>query len=305
MSAQYGHINEKWSTMQINRMIPTIGYAYGHASRDQKASEGPKCIQKRTRNQLGLNWKTMIERPSAQHQKDAALSDVKVCCDQLAQAITQCGKESAPFLVIGGDHSSAIGTWHGATALSQKPLGLIWIDAHLDSHTPESSISKNIHGMPLAILLGYGDEKLTALKHSKPVLQPEHLTIVGVTDYEPAESNLITSLKVSTHPLHTLPHQDPYTTIMQAVQQMEQQERAFGISLDLDAFDPNIAPAITTEAPDGLNVESTLRALKKAAQSKYFLGLEIAEFTPYKDIERSTENLIINIINATFGLNLS
>jgi arginase len=305
MSTQYRHINEKWSTMQINRMIPTIGYAYGHASRDKKASEGPKCIQKRTRNQQSLNWKTIIEHPTAQHQKDAALSDVKVYCGQLAQAITQCGKESAPFLVIGGDHSSAIGTWHGATALSQKSLGLIWIDAHLDSHTPESSISKNIHGMPLAILLGYGDEKLTALKHSKPVLQPEHLTIVGVTDYEPAESNLITSLKVSTHPLHTLPDHDPYTVIMQAVQQMEQQERAFGISLDLDAFDPKIAPAITTEAPDGLNVEGTLRALKKAAQSKYFLGLEIAEFTPHKDIDRLTENLIINIINTTFGLNLS
>ncbi|MBM93826.1 MAG: arginase [Legionellales bacterium] len=290
--------------MSRNCSIPTVGYAYGHASRDPRVSEGPYCIQSNTQNTQALNWIKIIEAPKAQHQHIQALDDVVYCCTQLAETIHAIAQTQKPFLMIGGDHSCAIGTWHGAASAYHQPIGLIWIDAHLDSHTFKSSPSQNIHGMPLAALLGHGHSSLTELKHTAPVIQPEHLTLIGATSYEPEESELLNTLNVQVHPLSTIQHQNPTSIIQTVVDAMTQAQQPFGISLDLDVFDPHLAPAVTTYAELGLDISSTLTALQYAAQSPYFIGLEIAEFTPANDLDHITEHLVMKIISHTFGVKL-
>lgn len=288
--------------MQPTKTIPTIGYAYGHASRHIGAGDGPKYVREHADTPLQLVWQDMIQPFKPEKQGDSAIEDVKAVCTQLAKRVHSTLEKYNKFLVIGGDHSCAIGTWHGVKQWLQGELGLIWIDAHMDSHTPDTSPSHNIHGMPLASLLGFGDERLTHLYHKNAVLDPKNTTVIGVSDYEPEEAALLKQLDIQTHFLKDLPNHDPFDTISEQITRLETQTSGFGISLDLDVFDPGLAPGVTTYAPGGIDVDRTLAALAKAAKSPKFMGLEIVEFTPANDLDNQTLKLIQQIISVTFDL---
>lgn len=158
----------------------------------------------------------------------------------LATAVAGAVEEDTPFVVLGGDHSCAIGTWSGVsnTIRQRGALGLLWVDAHMDSHVPETSPSGFYHGMPLACLLGYGDKSLTSIAEPEPAVLPEHVAIVGIRSFEPEEAALLQRLGVRIFDMKEIAQRGLASVMEEATAIVQKGTVATGISIDLDALDP-------------------------------------------------------------------
>ncbi|MBL4623243.1 MAG: arginase family protein [Immundisolibacteraceae bacterium] len=261
---------------------------------------------------LTLNWQTL--KPSLCVTGDKRLSQLTVQLSQRTQALV-C--EDQRFLVIGGDHSLAMGSWSGVIqAMEQRKnlssnsktdlshhksdFGLIWIDAHLDAHSFTSSPSGNIHGMPLHALLGDTDPRLNQFCPAAGKLQGENLQLIGIRDYEQPELNFLTDHRAKIHFMSDTPSGDCTDTLMAAMQDLCSRCDTVGISIDMDAIDPSQAPGVATPVNKGLNLDSLCEALKQIARNKQFVGLEICEFDPSKDQHQITLNAVAKLICAAF-----
>ena len=220
-------------------------------------------------------------------------------CERLAETIESMVKQERFAVVLGGDHSCAIGTWSGAArALSdQGPLGLIWIDAHMDSHIPETSPSGSLHGMGLACLLGFGDRRLTDIAGERPALEPRHVCLIGVRSYEPEEAALLDHLGVRVFPMKDIAAVGFEQVLDEAIGIASAGTAGFGVSIDLDAIDPRDAPGVGSPTPDGLRAGDLLPALKRLRREAGFFALEVCEFNPDLDHEGLTAALVESLLS--------
>jgi arginase len=187
-------------------------------------------------------------------------------------------------VVIGGDHSCAVGTWRGVAAAYEGPVGLVWIDAHMDSHTRATSPSGNLHGMPLAHLLGeWGGPR---------ALAPGHVCLIGIRSYEPEEEALLARLGVRVYYMDEVRARGLDAVMTEALVAATRGTRAFGVSLDIDAIDPEAAPAVNTPAAAGIAPEDLLRALGQAATMPGLAALELVEYNPLADTRGRTAELV-------------
>jgi arginase len=218
----------------------------------------------------------------------------------LAQQVCDSATSGNLPLVVGGDHSCAIGTWSGAAlALKQRgQLGLVWIDAHMDSHTPETTLSGAIHGMPLAALLGCGAQELVSLAGFSPKLLPCHLCLVGVRSYEPAEAELLQRLGVRVFFMAEVKQRGIRAVMAEALAIARNGTAGFGISIDLDAFSPRESPGVGTPVRDGLGHLELDRVLRGIGMLPDLVALELAEFNPLRDHGNRTLELIGDLLSA-------
>jgi len=217
-------------------------------------------------------------------------------CDEVADAL---GQRRFP-IIIGGDHSCAIGSWAGVrrATRSQGEFGLIWVDAHMDSHTPRTSPSGQLHGMPLACLLGYGDPSLTKLADTTPSLRPENVCLLGVRSYEKEEQQLLARLGVrviTTAEIRRIGFAEAW---QQAQQQVSLRTVGFGISIDLDAIDPREAPGVGSPERNGIHAQELIGALRALHDDPRLLALEITEYNPERDCDNTTAALVAELIGA-------
>lgn len=210
------------------------------------------------------------------------------------------GRGFCPF-IVGGDHSIAIGTWSAIYQHYQKDFGLIWIDAHLDAHTPETSPSQARHGMPLAALLGYGDCELTAIGSTQAKLKPENLVIIGARSFEQGEQDLLNQLGVRIMYMDEVRQRGFSECFNEAVSLATKNNQNFGISFDIDAFDPSIAPGTGAAEPGGLWEDEVLSAMRSILDHERLLGFELVEFNPSLDINDQTLKLIWNLVHSIIG----
>lgn len=213
------------------------------------------------------------------------------------------GNDEFP-MVIGGDHSCAIGTWSGVSDfLSQQnqTLGLIWIDAHMDSHTPQTSMSGNIHGMPLATLLGYGYAEFVNILNSNPKLKPENVILIGIRSYEDAEEALLQKLGVKVYYNHDVSKLGFANVFNDAWQNLAARVDKIGLSIDVDGFDPHFTPGVGTTVPDGVDFNQFMLEYKKIDTSR-LVAVEITEANPHLDEENKTFNCVVDIVRATQNL---
>jgi len=244
---------------------------------------------------ISTHWHRVIQNEPALSATDS----LQKLCQHLSMSVAEKLLNKEFFGVIGGDHACAIGTWNGVYQARQgKPFGLIWVDAHMDSHTPQSSLSGALHGMPLACLLGYGDTRLTQLANPGPTLQPEHVCLIGVRSFEAEEQKLLSGLGVRVFGMQEIEQRGMAHVIQEALHIVSAQTDAFGLSIDLDAIDPQIAPAVSITEPDGLQLGELNALLAPLASQAGFLGVEIAEFNPDRDINDTTARLISSILAA-------
>lgn len=201
---------------------------------------------------------------------------------------------------IGGDHSNAVGMWNGVRrALLKKtsqPLGLIWIDAHMDGHVPETTPSGAWHGMPAASLLGYGEGRLAQLTQKEPVLLPENLVYIGVRSFEEGEAALLEKLKVKIYFIDEVKERGLETVLKEAVERIAPRTGGFGISLDIDAIDPEDAPGVGSPEPGGISGQELLAALPRFVKDPRLVGFEMVEYNPDRDIGNKTQNLIFELL---------
>lgn len=280
--------------------IHLIGAAVGLGAPDPRCAEGPDRLRTRlaARGKLrgGVIWRKTIrakQTPSKKFPPSALLP----FCRQLAQAVRASIVGGARFVVVGGDHSCAIGTWQGAAKSlpGRAPLGMIWIDAHMDAHTPATSHSGHAHGMPLASLLGSGSLRLT--KGSRPPLSPSHTCLIGVRSFEPQEEKLLAQLGVKVYRCDEVRRRGLVTVMEEALSRVQAGAAAFGISIDIDAIDPREAPGVTTPAANGLYSAELIEALRKTVERPGFLGVEIAEFNPALDRDGRTATIVESLID--------
>lgn len=248
------------------------------------------------RKQLGYNTICHpVIQPDLNTTPAKALDEL---CSRIASDLRKTVKKGKPFVFFSSDHSQAMGVWRGAAqALLGKRLGLLWIDAHLDAHTPLTSPSGNSHGMPVAGLLGADDPFLWHICGQYGPFDPQQICLVGAHSYEPEELIFLRALGVKIFDMPSIHHCHINRTLRQAWQYLAKHNDVIGISLDLDAIDPKDAPAVAVPVHHGLNGKALLGALTALPPP---VGLEISEYNPYADSGGTTRALIEAIIRNTF-----
>lgn len=288
----------------MKKSLSLIGYASGVASNDDGCQDGPVVLQQSdilqqlSRYSLQAHWLNVLQPdPKLTADKYSCVADI---CHRLAENTRRMVENNNLFTVIGGDHSSAIGTWSGVAAAcqTQGKIGLIWIDAHLDSHTPDSSESGNIHGMPLACLLGLGDRRLTSIAMPSAKLLPQNVTLIGVRSFEQGELALLQKLEVRIIFQEELAQRGMSAALAEAHKRAMTATVGYGFSIDLDAIDPQDAPGVGKPEPNGIAAASLCEALKIYRNDPALLGVEIAEFNPGRDKNNLTFELIMKIIRS-------
>lgn len=286
--------------MTKTKSTPLIGYSSGIAAKDKGCGDGPDFLRKseliKELHEAGLaaHWHQFLRVNNL-----TALSATAEISLNLAQHTYELAKKDEFFVVVGGDHSSAIGTWSGVSVAhkDQGPIGLVWIDAHMDCHTPQTSESGNIHGMPLACLLGYGAKELTNILSSSPKVDPKHVALVGIRSYEQGEAELVRSLGIKVYEMDAIQEHGIEKILQDAISYVSQNTVGYGISLDLDGIDPLDAPGVGTPVPHGIRGEQLCEALQQVvAKHKKLLAAEIAEYNPHHDKNGQTQKMIRQLI---------
>jgi len=270
-----------------------IGYACGRGAQKQGCKDGPESFRNSSANKY--KWLDIYNINDEPLNHQTAISNYcRDLCKKSAQIINSNGFPVA----IGGDHSMAIGTWSGVTTAlnAEGNFGLIWFDAHMDSHTPKTSLSGAYHGMPVATLMGYGDKELCSIGSDKAKISPKHLCIIGARSYESAEEELLNKLGVKVFYIDEVKKRGIEEVFSEAIAIAKKAEY-FGVSIDLDAFDPHVAPATASLEKNGLLADDIFRPLEICAKEKKFRALEIAEYNPHMDKDGKTEKLIFDLID--------
>lgn len=290
--------------------LELIGFASGIAANNPDCALGPWYLYYHPElfNALSLNvhWQTMIQSASSTRGREA-LPLIEHNIEALSRAVLPFAKDTQPFCVIGGDHSCAIGTWSAVAHANRYhgDIGLIWIDAHMDSHTPETSISQNMHGMPVAHLLGKGIKHLCELFDNSPKIKPENLCVIGIRSYEQAEAALLTHLGVTIYFMHDVQKRGLQTVLKEAFDHVSKTTCGFGISIDMDAIDPSDAPGVGCPEMNGIKGTALVSALRDTLDERPILGLELTEFNPMLDKDRKTAKLLVDLIQAVYSQNRS
>jgi arginase len=271
----------------FSRSIIVIGAACGAGAPDPGCAGGPIALRHyRVFHDTPLQhvqWNAILHVP--RDAQDTPLHAVAVLGERLAAEVEAVLRAGNFPLVVGGDHSCAIGTWSGVhrALAGSGPLGLIWIDAHMDSHTFATTPSGQIHGMPLAVLLGYGEATLTGIDGAEAKLRPEHVCLIGVRSYEAGEAELLQRLGVRVFDMDEVRRRGLATVFDEALARVRHCTAGFGISVDLDAFDPGEEPGVGSPVPGGLRRAELAEALSPLRGDPAFVAMEITEYNPRRD----------------------
>lgn len=203
-------------------------------------------------------------------------------------------------LVIGGDHSLSIGSVRGAAR--HKKIGVIWIDAHADFNTAETTPSGNIHGMSLAILTGQGDKSLVQLwDESIPVIDPEKVAIIGARDLDSGEKANLSNAGAMVMGMEQIDRYGMVTVVEKAIERVSRDVDGIYLSLDLDALDPQHAPGVGTPVPAGLTQRETHLACEMIAETKKLIGMDLVEVNPILDERNKTAALAVEFALSALG----
>ena len=177
-------------------------------------------------------------------------------------------------------------------------LGLIWIDAHMDSHTYATTPSSAIHGMPLACLLGHGDDQLTHIASPLPKLRPENICLIGTRSFEEGEAKLLQQLGVRIFSMEEIMRRGMEVVWHEALAIVQSQTAGFGISIDLDVLEPSEEPGVGSPEPGGVLKNILVKMLHTLKTNPDFLAMEIVEYNPYLDTKFATANAVCELVAA-------
>lgn len=222
---------------------------------------------------------------------------------KIADKVDKIMKEGFFPLVLGGDHSIAIGTLAGISKYFKR-LGVIWFDAHGDLNTPETSPSGNIHGMPLAVSLGLGETTLTQIGGYCPKIQPENIVIIGARSLDEGEKRLIKEKGIKVYTMHEIDRLGIPKVIEETIAYFKDRTDGVHLSLDLDGLDPLYAPGVGTPVEGGLNYRESHLAMEMFFESGMITSAEFVEVNPILDERNKTGVLAVGLMASLFGESL-
>ena len=228
------------------------------------------------------------------------LSEIRSTCERIAQRVGEAVGEGRLPIVLGGDHSIALGTLGGLAAAAGGPGAALWIDAHGDLNTPQTTPSGNVHGMPLAAALGHGGAGFQSEAWPLPALEPARTTLIGVRSLDDGERALLGELDLAVHTMSEVDRRGIEPLVVDALR------RAAGaafvhVSLDMDALDPEVAPGVGTAVRGGLTYREAHLAMELVAESGLLGSFEIVEVNPILDRENATAALAVELAASAFG----
>ena len=244
------------------------------------------------------------DRASLSAVPGARLSAITDVCAELARLTSAAVRAGVRPLVIGGDHSLAAGSVAGtATALAERGqrVGVIWLDAHGDLHTPATSHSGNVHGMPVAHLLGLGDARLSHLSTVFPAVRAEHLVYVGLRDLDDEEKALITSRGLHAFTMRDIDERGLRAVMNEAVAIASRGTGGIHVSCDADWIDPREAPGVGTPVRGGATLREAHLAMEIIHDSGALLAMDLVEINPILDRQNHTAELAAELIASAFG----
>jgi len=203
-------------------------------------------------------------------------------------------------LILGGDHSIALGSIRGAA--KHKKLGVLWVDAHADFNTPETTPSGNIHGMPLAALCGLGDPRLTALwDEAVPVIDPQRVAVIGARDLDPGEKKNLREAGVMVMGIEQIDRLGMVQALEKALERISRGVDGIFLSFDMDSLDPRHAPGVGTPVSGGLTYREAHLACELAAETGKLIGMDLVEVNPILDVQNSTATLAVELALSALG----
>ena len=245
-----------------------------------------------------------IKRPSRRELAvDTNLKNLKEVVDaseRLAAKVDETIKANRFPLVLGGDHSIAIGSIAGI-AKHYENLGVIWYDAHGDLNTAETSPSGNIHGMPLAVCLGIGHPDLINIAGYSPKVNPENIIIIGARSLDDGEKKLIREKGIRVYTMHEVDRMGMTAVIEETISYLSARTDGVHLSLDLDGLDPSDAPGVGTPVIGGLSYRESHLAMEMLAEADIITSAEFVEVNPILDEKNKTASLAVALMGSLFG----
>jgi arginase len=232
------------------------------------------------------------------------MAEIAETCKDLAEIVQKCLEEDFVPLVLGGDHSIAAGAVTGVAAhfrKEKKQIGYIWLDAHGDMNTPESSPSGNVHGMPLAAVMGYGAPELVDLLGFKPKVEPQNIVLVGVRDLDIQERRLVKKSGVRVFTMRDIDERGMREVMADALKYATDDTDGISVSLDMDFVDPSDAPGVGTPVRGGVTYREAHLAMEMIADSDAMASMEVVEINPVIDEHNRTALLGVELILSGLG----
>lgn len=230
--------------------------------------------------------------------------EILAACTQLAEHTRDALDAGEWPLVIGGDHSIAMGTVSGASAhLSRADgkLGVIWFDAHGDMNLPETSPSGNVHGMPLAHLLGYGDPQLSGILGVHPAVDAQHVVLIGIRAIDEDERDFIHASGVTAFTMREIDQLGMSRVAVEALEIVNNGTAGFHVSFDLDGCDPEVIPGTGTVVPGGVSFREAHLLLEECAADGRMTSMEVVELNPFLDHANISAERAVTLIQSALG----
>lgn len=232
------------------------------------------------------------------------LKEISDACNHLANLVLEIRQEGRMPLVLGGDHSIAVGTVSGVAESFRregKKIGLLWFDAHADFNTPEISPSGNVHGMPMAAIMGYGPMQLTQIFGFSPKIQPEHAVQIGIREVDPDERQLVKKSGIHIFTMKDIDKRGIGSVMEEALAIVTKDTAGFAVTLDADFLDPYESPGVATPVRGGADYREAHLAMEMIADTNKMVSFEITEINPILDVHNKTAQFGMELILSAFG----
>jgi arginase len=248
-----------------------------------------------------------VEQAEALPEGDSSaryLSQIAATCGRLAGVVGQALSRGSVPLVLGGDHSVAVGTVSGVSQYFRRrgqAAGLIWLDAHADMNTPASSPSGNVHGMPLACILGMGPPELTGLSGYRPMIAAHNAVIVGLRDVDQLEKPHVRESGIKVYTMRDIDERGLRTVMEEAIRLASDGTAGFHLSLDMDFVDPQHAPGVGTPVRGGATYREAHLAMEMICDCGQMVSMEVVEVNPVIDEVNRTADLAVELVMSALG----
>jgi arginase len=227
------------------------------------------------------------------------LPEIKETCARIAELVSRAVTDGYLPLVLGGDHSVALGSL-GGLARACGPGGVLWLDAHGDLNRPATSPSGNVHGMPLAAALGLAGDEFASDAYRLPAVEPRRVALVGVRSLDPGERELLAELDARVFTMSDLDRMGVEAALREALDHVAG-DGFVHVSLDMDVLDPEVAPGVGTPVRGGLSYREAHLAMELVAEARVATSLEVVEVNPILDRENQTAKLAVELVASALG----
>lgn len=239
-----------------------------------------------------------------QHPKKKFVHEIALSCDKLKGIVKEAKKEGRTPIVLGGDHSIAVGSVSGTADFFNemgKRIGLIWFDAHGDMNTPETSPTGNVHGMPLSHILGKGADELLKVALDGHALEHKNAVLVGVRDLDTKERQIIKESGIKVFTMKEIDIYGMSKVMQESIAIASDGTAGFHLSFDIDVVDPQVAPGVGTPKKGGMNYRESHLSMELVADSGKMTSMDVVEVNPILDTGNQTAELAVELILSALG----